>query len=117
MNLMSIGSVFPSACSLSIIDSSLWPVDLMSSSSFSILLIFCLNSALVRERGLKASSKLEKNTFTVWHNVMRILGLHSRLKILRHHWSAARQKIQIMKTTSVVFTAQAHQSNMETNDV
>ena len=65
------GIVFPSACSLTINDSSLLAVDQMASSSFSILLIFCLNSALVRESGLKASSKLEKNTFIVWHNVRR----------------------------------------------
>ena len=100
-----------------IIESSLLAVDRIASSSFSILLIFCLNSALVRERGLKASSKLEKNTFIVWHNVRRILGLQSKLNIFRHHWSAALQKIHIMKITSVVLTAQALQSNMETNDV
>ena len=89
MNLTSGCSMSHSACSLSIINSSLCAVVRISSSSFSILLIFCLNSALVRERGLKASSKLEKNTFTVWHSVRRIFGLQSKLNIFRHHWSAA----------------------------
>ena len=81
-NVIFGGIEFPSACSL-------LAVALMASSSFSIFLIFCLNSALVRESGLEASSMLEKNTFIVWHNVRRYLGLQHRLIIFRHHCSAA----------------------------
>ena len=43
------GIEFPSACSLTINDSSLLAADRMASSLFSILLIFCLNSDLMSE--------------------------------------------------------------------
>ena len=116
-NVVFGGIEFPSASSLFINVPSLLAVARMASSSFSIPLIFRLNSPLVRESGLKASSMLEKNTFIVWQNVRRYFGLQHRFIIFRHHCSAALQKIHMMKITSIILTAKAPQSNIETNDV